>query len=505
MTTSLLPVLLTLHLLNLRQAPAGSELQIRLTSAVGSYAARAGMPLQAVLIAPVLNNGKIVIPAGSIVTGTVRHVARVGLGIRHETASMDLNFDAVTPAGKVRIPLATRLEAVDNGRERVNREGRILGVRATGSLCYRVSGYIRAVIDWDPHALVADWILKSLITELPEPEIYYAPGSEMTLVLTQPLYADATGMAAGPPGLAPAERVQAAGPAGQPASLAAMAAKVPVRATAPGSGRPADLTNVLLAGTQQEIEAAFQAAGWEQARPLNLRRRIRFIRATAERRAYGSAPMSAMLLNGRPADMSWQKSLNDVAKRDHIRVWRQQETWQGRPLWVAAATHDIDFAYLRHGEPFTHRIETDVDREREKVGYDLAFTSCVERMDWIERSGVPRFTHNATGDPMTTDARMLVVVLNECRAPRLTMHSLASTSLPERPGGFERILRREILTTRSDLLRTNPYYRGYEGGRFLITWMVRRIRRKPAALAVASPSVPARTVIPSPAAPPTGG
>jgi hypothetical protein len=505
MTASLLPVLLTLHLLNLRQAPAGSELHIRLSSAVGSYSSRAGMPLQAVLIAPVRNNDGTVIPAGSIVAGTVRQVARVGLGIRHETASMDLNFDTITPAGKAPIPLAARVETVDNGRESVNRAGRILGERATGSLCYRVSGYIRAVIDWEPHALLADWVLKSLITELPEPEIYYAPGSEMTLVLTQPLYADATGMTAGPPALAPAERIPSSGPNGQPANLAAMAAKFPVRAMTPGSSRPADLTNVLLAGTQQEIEAAFRAAGWEQARPLNLRRRIRFIRATAERRAYGSAPMSTMLLNGRSADMSWQKSLNDVAKRDHLRIWRQPETWQGRPLWVAAATHDIDFAYLRHGEPFTHRIETDVDREREKVGYDLAFTSCVEQMDWIERSGVPRFTHNATGDPMTTDARMLVVVLNACQAPRLTMHSLASTSLPERPGGFERILRREILTTRSDILRTNPYYRSYEGGRFLITWMVRRLRRKPAALAAVSPSISARTPVPSPVTPPPGG
>ena len=505
MTASMLPVLLTLHLLNLRQAPAGAELHIRLASAVGSYAARAGMPLQAVLIAPVLGGGGTVIPAGSIVTGTVRHATRVGLGIRHETASMDLNFDGITPAGKVRIPVATRLKTVDNGRERVNHAGRILGVRATASLCYRVSGYIRAVIDWDPHALIADWVLKSLITELPEPEIYYEPGTEMTLVLTQPLYADSTGMPAGPPGLAPAERVPAAGSAGQPSNLAAMADKLPARATVPGSGRPADLTNVLLAGTQQEIEAAFQAAGWEQARPLNLRRRIRFIRATAERRAYASAPMSTMLLNGHAADMSWQKSLNDVAKRDHIRIWRQQATWQGRPLWVAAATHDVDFAYLRHGEAFTHRIETDVDREREKVGYDLAFTSCVDRMDWIERSGVPRFTHNATGDPMTTDARMLVVVLNACQAPRLTMHTLASTSLPERPRGFERIVRREVLTTRSDLLRTNPYYRSYEGGRFLITWVVRRMRRKPATLAVASPSVPARTAVPGHAAPPPGG
>ena len=40
-------------LLTIREVPAGTRLEIRLTSTVGSYASKAGSPVTAVLIAPV--------------------------------------------------------------------------------------------------------------------------------------------------------------------------------------------------------------------------------------------------------------------------------------------------------------------------------------------------------------------------------------------------------------------------------------------------------------------
>ena len=75
-----------------RHAPAGTEVHIRLTAAVGSYASRAGSPVSAVLIAPVTLEGETVLPAGSVVSGSVKRAASVGLGIRHETAALDLEF-----------------------------------------------------------------------------------------------------------------------------------------------------------------------------------------------------------------------------------------------------------------------------------------------------------------------------------------------------------------------------------------------------------------------------
>ncbi len=496
MTPLMLPLVLSLRLLDVYQIPAGAQLHVRLTSAVGSYASQPGMPIQAVLIAPVLQHGETLLAAGAVLSGTVAHVSRVGFGIRHETASLDLDFDRIALPPSAPMPLFARVLSVDNGREKVSRTGRILGVRATGSICYRVSGYVRAVIDWEPHAALADWLLKSLITELPEPEIYYSAGTELTLALTRNVTVPVTAAPSTPPPLELADFLETADPEvrqGNGMSLTELSVTLPTRTVAPSSKRASDLTNVLIVGTREQVAAAFTAAGWTKASPVCLRRRILFIRAVAESHSYASAPMSPLLLDGAPPDINWQKSLNDVAKRDHIRIWSRPETWHGRQVWLGAATHDVDLAYLRRGQTFSHRIDSEIDNERDKVGYDLAFTSCVERMDWIDRPGIPRLIHNATGDTMKTDARLLILVLNDCQAPRLTVNSLQATALPMRGGRWQRFLRREILTTRSDLLRTNPYWRTYEGGRMFISYVVRRVRKRGAALAAVAQAAPVRT------------
>src|SRR6266478_12376 len=75
--------LLALNLLATRQVPPGTQLHIRLLTAIGSYASRAGDPVSAVLIAPVLSNGQVILPEGSLLSGTIKSVQRVGLGFIH--------------------------------------------------------------------------------------------------------------------------------------------------------------------------------------------------------------------------------------------------------------------------------------------------------------------------------------------------------------------------------------------------------------------------------------
>jgi hypothetical protein len=189
--------------------------------------------------------------------------------------------------------------------------------------------------------------------------------------------------------------------------------------------------------------------------------------------------MSLLLLNGAGPDMSWEKGLNDVSKRHHIRVWREDAKWGGREMWVGAATRDVDFAYLRPGGRLSHKIEQDVDQERDKVAYDLAFTSCGNLLDWTDRIDFPRLTRNATGDPIITDGRMVVVELNDCDAPRLSTETTDITPLPMHGARLQRFARREVLSARNGLLRTNPYWRVYEGSRMMAEWIRRRHRATP--------------------------
>lgn len=452
--------LLALSLMSLRQVPPGMQLHVRLATPIGSFASKTGMPVSAVLIAPVVLHGEIVLPEGAALNGTVTRAQSVGFGIEHETAGLQVDFDTLVFPNGFKIPVATRLLQVDNGREQVMENGMISGVRTTSSISYRASGYIRMALALEWHASLALWAAKMLVVQVPEPEIYYPAGSELTLAL-----ADTT--------------VSMAQPDNEPRlteedsdDLRELTARMPYRAYAVPSNRPSDLMNILLVGSRDEIEAAFLAAGWTRPSAPSLRARIRGIRAVAERQSDAAFPMSKMIAGDRAPDMSWQKGLNDVRKRHHVRIWKQDATWNGQSLWIAAATRDIDFTFLRKGSALTHRIARDLDGERDKIAHDLAFTSCTDMVDWWDRPGAPTAARNATGDLMETDGELAVIKMNRCAAPRSV--SMESEPLRSRPGFAKRLVRREILSIRSDFYRTNPYWRTYEATR----WMVLAIKHR---------------------------
>jgi hypothetical protein len=456
-------------LLTIREVPAGTRLEIRLTSTVGSYASKVGSPVSAVLIAPVHVGGELLLPAGSMLTGTVKSVRRVGLGIMHETARMALEFNELILPDDETLPLSARVIAVDNGRERVEKNGEIGGMRMTSSVAYRVSGYIRMALMLNVHAELAAWAIKTLVVQVPEPEIYFKPGVELSLTLKEPLPARAQREPEDAPRrLSERERD----------SLDEILAGTPTRTTAPSNGRPSDLINLMFVGTREQIFKAFKAAGWSEAAPCNMRSRLSGVRAYVEGRSSNSFPMTRLLLNDSEADMSWQKDLNDMSKRHHIRIWKQSETWDGQEVWAAAATRDIDFAFMHHGSAMTHRIDGNIDQERDKIVYDLAYTSYVDVLDWEERSGIPSVTRNGTGDLMNTDKRLAFVRFRDTETPRLSTDTQEIDTVPVHGKMGQRFVRREILSMRNDIVRNNAYWRGYEGVRWIVT-NVRKRNRPP--------------------------
>jgi hypothetical protein len=449
--------LLALNLIASRQLPPGAHLHIRLTTPISSYASHTGDPVDAVLIAPVVSNGETVFPAGSQVSGKLKSVQKVGFGLVHELAGFDLEFTGiVTPDGQ-RFSLPARVQEVDNGRERLTREGGIRGARPTGSLAYRTGGYIRTAITWDMHAALAVWAVKTLLLQVPEPEIYYPAGVELTLALTGPMLVPAPQQVLAT-SLADSDR----------ARMDALLAVMPMRTYAAYSNRLSDLINVMFIGSRDDLATAFEAAGWVEPQQASLRSHIRSIRAVADGHGDSTAPMSDLLVEDQKADMSWQKSFNDLSKRHHIRIWKQPTTWNGRQVWIGAATHDVDFAFWRKGTALTHKIAENVDEERDKVVNDLLFTSCASVLDTPERFEIPMSTRNATGDPMQTDTRLVILQVNECAAPASSLQ-FTNAALPLHGSKVQRFARREILSLRSDVVRENIYWRSYEGVRWMIT------------------------------------
>src|SRR5690348_5764972 len=73
------------------QVPAGTELHIRLTSKISSADARPGAPVTAVLIAPVVVDGQIVLPPGAQLTGDVK-AAQSAAADPQKAPTLDLDF-----------------------------------------------------------------------------------------------------------------------------------------------------------------------------------------------------------------------------------------------------------------------------------------------------------------------------------------------------------------------------------------------------------------------------
>jgi hypothetical protein len=178
-----------------------------------------------------------------------------------------------------------------------------------------------------------------------------------------------------------------------------------------------------LIGSQDELEAAFAAAGWKPADHINLKSALEELEAAARKSNYDQAPLSLLTVNGKPPDLVFQKTLNTIARRHHIRIWKQCDVlYNGRETWIAAATHDIGVGETREGTKWFHRIDPWVDREREKLGNDLMFAGVVSAYTMVNRPETPRRTGNATGDEIITDGNTLVLVLKPLK-PTITFLS----------------------------------------------------------------------------------
>jgi len=196
------------------------------------------------------------------------------------------------------------------------------------------------------------------------------------------------------------------------------------------------------------VENAFAAAGWSEPEPFTRQSFMRFYRAMSAQRGYATAPMSTLLLDDKPADVEFEKSLNTVARRHHVRIW-QQSAFDGREAWLGAATHDIGVRLTGHG--FNHQTDSRIDGERDWIVDDLAFAGCVEQVQFVDRPTLA----SSYGDPIT-DGRLAVVKLQDCRGT-------AITDQPPHQSAGARLARRLVLEARYSVFRGNVYYWAYRG------------------------------------------
>ena len=376
------------------EIPKGTEFEIRLQSKVSSATSKAKDSIEAVIVTPVLVQGAVAIPSGTQVTGEIAAVKSPATAA--DRAEMVLAFNRFLTSGGKPVPVQGRITKVDNSREVVDENGKIIGILASETISAKMDEGLQKLGNSTLGSILNT--AKAVTVGGTDASITYEPGTEMIYRVLQPFNCPDP-----PPqsNLKPVDQQK----------LYELVNAQPFQTVADNPPKPSDMTNLMFIGTEEAIAKAFTEAGWSEGAELTKMSGFQTFKAIASQGGYKEAPMSILRLEEEAPAMTLQKGLNTFAKRHHLRIFKRPDTFNGKPVWVSSSTQDTGIEFSSTDHTFIHKIDPRVDRERSKVVTDLLFTGGVESFAMIDRPAVPKKSMNATGDDLLTDGKMAVVIL----------------------------------------------------------------------------------------------
>lgn len=179
------------------------------------------------------------------------------------------------------------------------------------------------------------------------------------------------------------------------------------------NGGAGDMVNFLLIGTADDLQKTFASGGWVQVDRTVKDAILSAVLATTKNSAYLEMPMSELYLFGRPQDFGFARAdpVMVVQERHHLRIWKAPFTFKDHEVWVGAATHDIGFERDQRNGSVTHKIDPDVDVEREFVRASLTEGGGVLSDVYCAPNDPVREAKTATGGSFHSDGRVLIMQL----------------------------------------------------------------------------------------------
>lgn len=376
---------------------AGTRLPVRLLDPVSSRPAMLGRGVRALVIAPVPGDTSPLVTPGMVLRGTITEAGQERHRKRRRFVAVE--FTALETSSGHATPISALVSSVDNAAERVDTTGRILGLPDPSLVRSKTDWALLVLGTVQPEAAATLFAADRGEMHERHRTIDFRPGVEMQVRLTDSVPLPDPPEWKEPPELASAERMDS------------LLSNLPSRTYAFGGKKPADLVNLVLIGSDTLVRTAFRAAGWELAERLDVRTGFATFVDVARVRGYKHQPVSQLLLDGRPPDMVYQKLTDTFAKRHHIRIWRSDSEWERRPVFVAAATHDVGIEFLTRQHTFTHRVDPRIDLERDKVVNDFITAGMIEALSFPRRAPIAGATMNRERNPLVTDWRVAVALL----------------------------------------------------------------------------------------------
>jgi hypothetical protein len=180
-------------------------------------------------------------------------------------------------------------------------------------------------------------------------------------------------------------------------------------------GNPGDMVNFLIIGSEDAMQRVFTTAGWVKVDADVKGTVLHGILESLSKESYLTMPMSELYLFGRPQDYGWAHAepISVVRSRNHLRIWKAPFQVKGEALWVGAATHDIGFERDERNNGVTHKIDPDIDLERDYVEKTLSSTGLVTDITHFIPDNPMKEAKTATGGSFHSNGQVLILKLDE--------------------------------------------------------------------------------------------
>jgi hypothetical protein len=234
------------------------------------------------------------------------------------------------------------------------------------------------------------------------------------------------------------------------------------------SGQQDDVVNLAFIGTRDQVQSAFESAGWLASDRWTKGTFFREMSAAFVSSNYPRVPMLSRWIDGREPDFTLEKNLNSWGKRDHMRVWSMPQMWLGQPLWVSSSVAETGYVLsLRRRRLIIHKVNRQIDEERDKVLRDLSVAGCVDACLNVARPDLLQSLNAQPIQRVQTDGALTVIRLKDCDGP--PQDPFVAPQIATRPHStIVRLLRVQILSFRGDVWPTNLAHTGIDMSRGLV-------------------------------------
>lgn len=188
--------------------------------------------------------------------------------------------------------------------------------------------------------------------------------------------------------------------------------------TKTNDGLLGDPINVAFYGDKEDLIKAFKLSGWNIADNLNFKSSIKIGISSMLSKSYPCAPVSPLFLFTRKQDIAFEKEIHGTPrKRHHIRLWKTPKNWYLpgglQADWLASATYDKNIGLSLFTGQITHKIDSNVDAERDFVINSLKEKNTIENINLVNHFTSSYHSRNGGGDRIYTDGCLPFITIRK--------------------------------------------------------------------------------------------